>query len=309
MPVPATPWLTGPLLTPSSQTVAPGYLNIEPYVFYNVNTGVYNNDWEGTSIPNFYNVNFPILTYFGITEWMDISIEPQVNYNKVLNTSSLEFGDFPCTLDFQLLQTTKDQPGLKFYITETFPTGKYQKLKPERHRTDAGGRGSFQTEAGIVLGYLVHMKDIYYANLRLNLFYNFFAPVKVKGFNFYGGSRDTSGRVYPGSQIGYFFGAEFTLSKNWAFAFDAAGFYNTSIKFSGRPGTNPSTRLPNFLSLPPQWQFSFAPAIEYNFSQAIGIIGGAWFTVAGRNTNRFISGVIAINYYGHVPLYRPKKPS
>ncbi len=308
--IPAGPWLTGPLLTPTSQTVAPGYLDIEPYVYYTVNTGIYNDDWKGVSTPNFTNINLPLLIYFGITQWMDISLLPQVNYNRTKGVSSLEFGDFDFTLDFELVRETQDNhiPGLKFYVSEVFPTGKYQKLKPERLRTDAGGRGSFQTEVGIVLAHLIHISDVYYANLRLNLFYNYFAPVHVKGFNFYGGGRDTSGRVHPGAQYAYFFGAEFTLSQNWAFAFDAVGMYTTKTRFSGRPGINPTTKVPNVLSIPPQVQFSFAPALEYNFSQALGIIAGSWFTLAGKNSTRFISGVIAINYYGKVPYYHPKTP-
>ncbi|HSX12686.1 MAG TPA: hypothetical protein VLF61_04265 [Rhabdochlamydiaceae bacterium] len=307
---PAGPWLTGPLLTPTSQTVAAGYMNIEPYVYFNVFTGAYGNDWNKVSAPNFYNVNFSLPAYFGLTEWMDIQILPQANYNKTQGTSSLVFGDFLFTADFQLLRETPENslPGLKFYVLETFPTGSYQKLKPERLRTDAGGKGSFQTEVGLVIGRLIHISGVYYANLRLNPFYNYLAPVHIKGFNFYGGSRDTSGRIYPGSQIGYFFGAEFTLSKNWAFAFDSVGFYTTKTHFSGRPGTNPKTGAPNVLSLPPQWQFSFAPAIEYNFSQSVGIIAGSWFTVAGRNSPRFISGVLAINYYGPAPFYHPRNP-
>ncbi|HSX12215.1 MAG TPA: hypothetical protein VLF61_01865 [Rhabdochlamydiaceae bacterium] len=307
---PQTPWLTGPLLTPSSQTVSPGYLNIEPYVYYNVITGFYNDDWKAVSTPKFYNVNLPILIYFGITEWMDILFVPQVNYNKTKRTSSLEFGDLDFAVDFQLMHESPDNhlPGLKFYIEPTFPTGSYQKLKPERLLTDAGGKGSYQTEVGIVLGRLFHFSDVYYMNLRLNLFCNYFAPVKVKGINAWGGSRNTSGRVYPGTQFAYFFGAEFTLSQNWVFAFDATGMYTTKTTFSGRPGTSPITGSPSIISRPSQVQFTFAPAIEYNFSDAVGIIAGSWFTVAGKSTPRFVSGAIAINYYGHVPYYHPRNP-
>jgi hypothetical protein len=41
--------------------------------------------------------------------------------------------------------------------------------------------------------------------------------------------------------------------------------------------------------------FSLAPAIEYNWSDYVGIITGAWFTIAGRNALTFISSVTALN--------------
>jgi hypothetical protein len=42
---------------------------------------------------------------------------------------------------------------------------------------------------------------------------------------------------------------------------------------------------------------TLAPAIEYNFTQTIGVIVGSWFTLKGRNANRFVSAAAALNYY------------
>jgi hypothetical protein len=43
------------------------------------------------------------------------------------------------------------------------------------------------------------------------------------------------------------------------------------------------------------WRFGFAPAIEYNFNSRIGIIAGARWFAAGRNTSATITPVVAIN--------------
>lgn len=43
------------------------------------------------------------------------------------------------------------------------------------------------------------------------------------------------------------------------------------------------------------YELSLAPAIEYNFSENIGIIGGCWFTVEGANTPYFFSSVIQLD--------------
>lgn len=302
-----TPWFTGPLLTPTSATVPGGFVNIEPYLFYNINTGRYNDDWKVSSMPHFNNVIFSIYTYWGVNQWMDVQVIPQVVFNSTQNTSSMQLGDLPIALEFQLIHETPENnlPSLKFYIQETFPTGRYQKLKPDRLFTDAGGKGSFQTEVGFVVGRVIHFKDVYFMTARFNLAYSYWSSVAVKGLNSYGGERGTKGRVFPGSQYSYFLGFEFSLSRNWAFAFDAAGQYITKTRFSGKEGDNPLPGSVLGLNIPPQWQFSFAPAIEYNFNQSLGIIAGPWFTVAGRNSFRFISGVIALNYYG--PITKKKK--
>jgi hypothetical protein len=43
------------------------------------------------------------------------------------------------------------------------------------------------------------------------------------------------------------------------------------------------------------WRFGLAPAIEYNFTSAIGVIVGARWFAAGRNTGASITPVAAIN--------------
>lgn len=301
-PHPSAPWFTGPLITPSAVTVPPGIMDVEGYFQTNVITGVYDNNWKRVSLPNFYNTEIFILSYFGITEWMDVSIIPEVNYNRTQGISSLEFADFPVSLEFQLLNQKPENnyPDFKVYILETFPTGKYQKLKPERLLTDAGGKGSFQTELGIVLGRLFKLPKDHYLNARLNLFYVYWSSPHLKGINAYGGDVDTSGRIFPGHQFSYLLGIELTLTKNWVFALDAVGVYTSKTRFSGNPGTNPRNGIRANLMSPPRLQFSFAPGIEYNFNESFGIVAGPWFTVAGRNSPSFISGIIAFNYYGPV---------
>lgn len=299
---PIAPWFMGPLITPTSQTVPPGFMNLEGYFFANVITGRYGNDWKKKSLPHFHSNQFLLLSYFGLTKWMDITFAPEVINNRTQGISSLVFADLPISLEFQILTETRDNylPGLKFYVEEVFPTGKYQKLKPERLLTDAGGRGSYQTEIGIVLGRLFHLSGIYYMNLRLNLFYTHWSSVHLKGVNAFGGDTDTNGRIFPGSQYSYQFGLELTLTKNWVFACDAVGLFTDKTTFSGHPGTNPRTGVRADLMTPFQIQFYFAPALEYNFDEAFGIEAGSVFTVAGKNSPSFISGAIALNYYGPV---------
>jgi hypothetical protein len=290
------PWLTGPLLTPSGVIIPLNYINVEPYLFVNVTTGRYNKHWHAQKIPRFYNINVQLPIEIGLSKWLDIIINPQASYNRTKNASCYVLNDTIATLNFQLYHNHTD---LKFYIQETFPTGRYQKLRPKKLSTDIGGMGAYSTGVGLVVMQTIHFCLDHYLVWRLNPFYTYLPPVHVKGASFYGGVKTTHGRIDPQCNWGALFGLEYTLTKHWAFAFDAYGFCKTKAHFSGRSGFNPDG-TPASVGLPSAVQFSLAPAIEYNFSSSIGLIAGTWFTIGGRNSFRFISAVIAFNYFGPI---------
>jgi len=292
------PWFTGPLLTPAGHVVPVGYINVEPYTFVNIINGRYDENWDSFSIPHFYNVNFQFPIFLGVTHWMDVLFVPQASWNGTQGVSSLQFNDFIAEIDIQILEDTKNNtlPGLKLYVQETFPTGHYQRRSPEKLGTDVGGSGTFKTTVGFVITRLFHIYDLHYLSLRFNGFYSIPTHVDVRGINAYGGAFDTKGTVKPGQTTGGLFGMEYSFSQNWAFACDLFGIYSQKTKFSGNPGT--SDGVPATVGGPASFQFSLAPAIEYNFSSSFGVIGGAWFSFAGKNASRFISAVFAINYFG-----------
>lgn len=295
----AAPWFTGPLLAPSGHTVPAGYFNFEPYVFVTTVTGKYDKDWHAFSKPNFYSVNFQGPLFIGLTDWMDILVVPQASWNGTQGVSSLVVNDFIAQLDFQLIKDTQENnlPGLKVYVQEIFPLGKYQKADPDDLGTDIGGGGSYTTTVGFVVSRLFNVYDDHYLALRLNGFYTVSTPLHVTGVNIYGGAPDTKGKVKPGPAWGGIFAFEYSLTQNWALACDVFAVYSDANPFKGNPGTN-ADGTPAIVGEPSSFQLSVAPAIEYNVSDSFGFIGGVWLTVAGRNSNRFISGVLAINYFG-----------
>lgn len=292
------PWFTGPLLTPSSQVIPGGYINVEPYLFVNVITGRYSSHWHPKKTPHFYNINFQLPIQIGITKWMDFAITPEFSINRTKGKSSTVLNDLISTLDFQLYKDDSNTyPDVKFTIQETFPTGRYQKLGAHKHGTDAGGGGCFVTSIGFVFDQTYHIFGKHYLEWRFNPFYSFSTPVHVRGINTYGGAHNTRGTIRPGQSWSGLFGLEYSLTQNWALAFDLFGFYQNKIRFSGKRGTH-SNGTHALVGNPSSVQFSFAPAIEYNFSERLGLIAGSWFSFAGRNSKRFASAVIALNYFG-----------
>ena len=285
-----SPWFTGPLLTPTAFTLPPGVGNVEPYVFWKVTNGVYNKEWNQSSVPHLYRLN-PQFTYkFGLVENIDFSgtIESVAGWTK--GASGVSFGDLPIGFGIQLfeLDPGDDVALCKLTIQETFPTGRYQKLNPRKYRTDIGGEGSFATQVGICFSKQFKFKNDRFFRGRLFLSSTYSAPVHVRGFNVYGGDATTKGTVYPGFSHTLLTSGEYTVTKNWTLACDLQASYSDKQRFSGR------TQSPNIALQ--SLQFSLAPAIEYNWNEQIGVIVGPWFTFAGRNSKRFISAVAAVNY-------------
>lgn len=294
------PWLTGPLLTPSGHVVPLGDVNFEPYFFYTTTNGLYGPDWNSFSTPHFTEANFQGPLWFGITPWADIQFVPQASWNASQGRSELVFGDLAVALEFQLWLDTPHNsiPGVKFYIEEIFPTGPYHRGVPEKFGTDFGGDGTYRTTFGFVITRTFRLGQQNFLAARLNPLITFPTNVDVEGFSFYGGAEDTNACVKPGTFWGALLGLEYSLTRNWALALDLQGIYSNKTTFSGFEGTDPIIPI----AKPSSLQFSIAPAIEYNFNASVGIIAGGWLTFAGRNTLRFHSFVIALNYYA--PLHQ-----
>jgi hypothetical protein len=292
------PWLTGPLLAPSSVVVPIGYVNIEPYIFAQAFTGQYDSDWKAEESPTLWLNFLEVLTYVGLTEWMNLVLTPTVFWNYSHHAASWQLSDLTVALDFQLYPSPPGSalPNVKLVLRENIPIGKYRNLNPEKKGTDVGGIGSWDTQFGVVFGQLYHLAHAYYFDYRLFLNYGLPAPTRLKGFNLYGGGFGTDARMFPSQHFTADLGLQLTLSQNWALAFDFVAFLAGNRHFTGKVGTAPDGS-PASLSKGFLVQYSLAPAIEYNWSAYIGVIGGAWFTVGGKNAPQFTSGVIAANFY------------
>lgn len=320
-----TPWVTGPLLAPSARTMPKGDVNFEPYLFAGRNIGRYDSHWDRRSTTEGTAASLQVPLQIGVTDNMQVFLNPTVYYNVFESAHAYRFGDLAVGVAFQL---ATDEPGtwmpdILLQFTETFPTGKYQKLNPKKRGTDGVGGGSFATQIMIAT-----QKWFYYANChclraRFSASYTYAAPTHVKDFNSYGGGMGAHGKVYPGSVVSSIIGLEYPLNQRWVLALDIMGTGRTRTRFKGFPGmvdpfatigqtiatvgssvgtsngilllSQQTSPILTTVGSPSSMQFSLAPAIEYNLSSTIGWIGGVWFSVAGMNTSQFVTGVIAYN--------------
>ncbi|MES2272632.1 MAG: hypothetical protein V4487_00370 [Chlamydiota bacterium] len=287
-------WFTGPLLSATSVSVPAGDYDIEPYIFATAQTGIYNSNWEIIKEETIWKNLFQPTLEFGITSWMDFEFNPALFYNYTKGAAKWTVGDMPIGLNIQLYHrspenSTEWDTSFLLYLKELVPLGKYQNLEMKKKGTDLGGEGSWQTLFGIAWGNLFYLGGAHFLNTIFSIQYTLPAPVHVKGLNSYGGGAGTRGKVYPAQNFLADVAFELSLSQNWVFAMDIVGTWSTRTRFKGK--TLEQNTLGSAV------QYSLAPAIEYNWGPGIGLIAGAWFTVAGRNSTQFTSGVIAFNYY------------
>ncbi|MES2344601.1 MAG: hypothetical protein V4494_01495 [Chlamydiota bacterium] len=319
-PKPSSPWFTGPLLTPSPNVVTIGHYNIEPYVYYGSTTSQYDGNWHTVDTPTLTQLRFQVPIQFGLTQWMDIAVTPQVIHTWSQGAQSTRFTDLPVQFDFQILKDRHGwnwHPSLRFTVKESFPVGEYQRLSPNKHKTDIGGSGSFATSMGFVIGKLFNFfSGVHYLNTRFSISYTYPAPVHVRGFNTYGGGYGTAGKVYPGNVLGFLLGLEYSMTQRWVLALDAACTTATKTRFKGSPGSTTrggstpaqvggqpidplglGNNVDAVVGGPSSARFSLAPALEYNWNANLGLIIGGIVSVGGRNSVRFASGSAAFNYY------------
>lgn len=288
------PWYTGPLITPSASMMPPGYANTQFYSYVTQSYAAFNEDRKSISFKDdSFNFNPLNVLQFGVTDSMDTSIILQTQTNWLNGRSAGGFGDITCNVGFKIQDQTLYIPKMKFSIQETFPTGAYQNLRPDG--LDGAGKGTYQTTFSFALTKIMFWSTQHPVNARLAIAYKVNTPVKVRGFNSYGGGFGTHSTVHPGNTFNADFGIEVSFNQHWVLANDFVYTATNKTRFTGYSGLN-ADGTPASVGGGFSDNFSLAPAIEYNWSSNLGILAGVQFSVYGRNSTNFISTIISITY-------------
>lgn len=289
------PWFTGPLFAPSASTNPVGIATYQPYLFVTNQFGEFDKHWKRRGTPNTWTIQPLVDITYGIASFLDLEVTPAFSYTMREGSSSVRMNDTPLFLGIQALRDTPGTaiPDLRITIRQLFPFGQYDKLNPKKHETDASGGGSYRTGIAFNFQKLFRIAAEKYFRLRWSVGTFFYStPVHIQGRSVYGGASNTSGRVFLGQSYNAFLSGEYTITRNWGFAFDTLYTLNRHDRFTGKRGTDENGEKAR-VGQPISQQISFAPAVEYNYSENFGLIGGFWFTLAGRSSAQFISGVIS----------------
>lgn len=291
-------WNTGPLICPPFQLVEKGSYIVEPYMFINTIYGTYNENWTESSqdrIVQAYSFN---IIQLGLSDYFNVSFSPQFFYQTYRDYSVANIGDLPLQAYIGLVKDDPNSkiPGMLIGIKTTVPLGRYKNLSPDGSVADAIGGGSWRPTIDIAAGKQIHLGGTRFLILRSYFAYQFFNSFKVQGFHAYGGGYKAKGVMKMGAQYTFTAAFEYAFSRHGVFSFDFNYQHNNKMTYKGSEGfININNIEQSFSGVPSSDQLSIAPALEYNFNQNVGFIGGVWFSIAGRNAEAFFCPTFALN--------------
>ena len=287
------PWYTGPLITSSANNVPAGKYNIQGYLYFESQYAQFDNERQSQRIPTIFTLQPLLILQAGLTHWLDFTIAPQGFFRWQEGHSAQEFGDLSTTFGFQIVKETPHIPSIRLTLAESFPTGKFQRLSPNKGDIDATGSGAFETIVGLNISKVIWWMKLHPMSVRFSTTYEIpNHKVDVKGFNAYGGGFGTKGKINVGDTFNADFGIEISITEKWVYATDFAYFLTFASTFSGSAGIT-AEGIPATNGTPFSDQVSIAPAIEYNVSSTGGFIGGVWLPLTGKNSANFFTVILS----------------
>ena len=294
-------WWTGPIVAAGAATLPAGHALIEPYVYDVITRGRYDSDGNYRSTDTVH--SYGSLTYmlYGVTDGFTAGVIPTFGFNDFSNgadSSGIGVGDVTLQAQWRLSQFNegKRKPTSSLVLQQTLPTGKYDQLGTRP--SDGLGAGAYTTSLAIHSQYYFWMPNGRILRTRLNVGYAVSDSVDVADTSVYGTREGFRGHADPGDTFSIYSAFEYSVTRNWVLALDAFYQHDASTRIRGtnlEPVNGVPQRVPFSVDTGSAWRFGLAPAIEYNFNSRIGVIVGARWFAAGRNTGASITPVAAIN--------------
>jgi hypothetical protein len=229
---------------------------------------------------------------YGLTNRVTIGAVPRFNYNRVSDgqsSSGVRVGDLSLQAQYRLTQFREGSklPTLSINVTETLPTGQYDRLGTRT--SDGVGSGAYTTTLSVYSQYFLWMPNGRIVRTRLNLSYALADKVRVEDVSVYGTNEGFRGTARTGESFVANSAWEYSMTRNWVLALDVSYQHDASTRVRGAESARVEIDSGSRETL------TLAPAVEYNWSSRMGVIVGAVFTAAGRNAGATLVPVAAVN--------------
>jgi len=274
-------WWTGPMLAPSAGTLPQGHFLVEPYLYDALEPHA---------------ASYGSLTYinYGLFDRFTIGLTPTGAYSRPDQgpaSSGPRLGDTQVLAQYRLTLFDQESsiPTLSAVVRETFPTGKYDQLGTRP--ADGMGGGAYTTALGLYAQSYFWLGTGRILRTRFDVLESVSSTVPVSGVSVYGTPQGFIGSAAPGSSLYVDLAFEYSVTREWVLAMDFTYGTNGVTKVTGTlpDGTRADSKLGSSRPL------GFAPGIEYNWRDDIGVLVAARFIPAGRNVTPSITPAIALN--------------
>jgi len=298
-------WWTGPMLAPSPAVLPPGHALIEPYLFDEVSNASFDSSGGRHSGPYEHTLGSQTYMLFGVTDRITAGLIPRFAYNEPAgapNSSLPGVGDVTLQAAFGVTQYTDGSriPALSLIVQETVPTGRYDALA---RASDGFGAGAYTSALALYSQDYFWMPNGRILRMRLDLTYAVSSSVPLHDLSVYGTVNGFSGHARPGDSFVADWAAEYSVTRSWVLALDVVYQGNGDTAVQGIQAGG-AAMLPTPGAPPPgpyetrsgsSHAIVFAPAIEYNFSSAVGLLLGVRIIQIGRNTEGSLTPALALN--------------
>jgi hypothetical protein len=294
-------WWTGPLLAASASTLPQGHFLVEPYLYDVIAYGRYDTQGRRVSTPHENDFGSQSYLLYGLVNRISIGLIPRFGFEKASqgpSSSEIGVGDLSFQAQYRLTQFQEGHwiPTTSIVLSETFPTGRYDRL--DEHPADGFGMGAYTTTASLYSQEYFWLSTGRILRTRLDLSYAFSNKVALEGVSVYGTGAGFAGRASPGDSFTADSSWEYSVTRNWVLALDVVYQHNATTTVVGSYATDADggTRsYPIQESSGTSRSLGFAPAVEYNWSARMGVIVGARLIPIGNNTRITVTPVAAIN--------------
>lgn len=290
-------WWTGPILAAGAGTLPQGHALIEPYLYDAIRYGRFNQHGTRQSADRVH--GYGSLTYllYGVTDKFTVGLIPVLGFNDVSegrDSSGVRVGDITLQAQYRLSQFREGRslPTTSLVIQQSFPTGSYDRLG--ENLNDAMGSGAYTTTVALYSQYYFWMRNGRILRTRFNVAGAYSDDVRVDDASVYGTAAGFRGVAKPGSVLTVNSAWEYSITRNWVFALDFVYQHDDNTRLRGFDTSN-GNAAPLTEDFGSAWRFGVAPAIEYNWTSEVGVIVGARWFGAGRNTSATITPVVALN--------------
>lgn len=282
-------WWTGPMLANSAETLPPGHVLIEPYVY-------------DVTAPRSDGFGSRAYMLYGLVDRLTVGLIPILGYNRVSggpDSSGLGMGDLTLQAQYRLTEFHEGSwlPTIAIQLQETLPVGKYDRLG--KRPADGLGGGVYSMTWGINTQSYFWLPNGRILRMRFNLSQSFSNGADITGVSVYGTGPGFHGRARPGTTFLADAAWEYSLTRRWVLAFDVTYSHARNTRVVGSDDMD-STGLPAAIDVRrdsgASSAFGFAPAIEYSWTPNLGVLFGMRVITGGHNSVGTVTPALAVNY-------------
>jgi len=285
---------TGPLAT-GAPPLPKGLVNVEPYLIDTQVRGVYDehgNRHHVDGVPDDWTLLVPVS--FGLTDRLGVGATfSATDASTVSGGRKWDLGDTGVSASYLVARSDWKNSALTATIKQNIPSGQADGL--HRHRlAQATGSGAATTQLQLS-GQAYFLAD---RNLRGRFSVGWRIPgthASIDGDSAYGTPEDFHGRaeLHAASQASV--SLEYSFNPEWVLAADLIYEQDRGTHVRGVATSSDGVRSAYDQALPMSWRMSVAPAVEYNFTDDVGLIAGAQVSLDGRNSAAIFAPQVALN--------------